>query len=304
MDKIEDLFIPCKDKNLHLQKVSFVSISFWQDAWIRFKKNKLAFTGLIFLFILILMAILGPFISNHTYFETHLHLKNEKPSKEFWFGTDELGRDIFTRIWWGARISLFVGISAAFIDMVIGVFYGAFSGLSGGKTDEMMMRFADILHSLPYLLVVILLMVVMGPGIPTIILAMTITGWINMARIVRAQILQLKELDFVLAAKSLGAGFSRILIQHLIPNTLGSVITTMTLTIPAAIFTEAFLSFLGLGVQAPIASWGTMASDGLSALRYYPWRLFFPAAFISLTMLSFNLVGDGLRDALDPRLRS
>lgn len=283
---------------------SVQSISYWQDAWIRLKKNRLAVAGLFFLIFLVFMALIGPLLTPYTYYETRLHLKNQSPSASFWFGSDELGRDLFTRIWWGARISLFVGISAALIDMLIGVFYGAFAGLIGGKTDECMMRFADILYSLPYLLVVILLMVVMGPGIFTIIIAMTITGWINMARIVRAQILQLKELDFTLAAKSLGASQLRILTKHLIPNTIGSIITTMTLTIPAAIFTEAFLSFLGLGVQAPIASWGTMASDGLSALRYYPWRLFFPATFISLTMLSFNLVGDGLRDALDPRLRS
>ena len=305
MDDITSLFLPCdKEKDAIRVVYNIQSISYWQDAWMRLKKNKLAIAGLVFLFFLLLMAIFGPMLTGYTYYETHLHLKNHRPSSAFWFGTDELGRDLFTRIWWGARISLFVGISAAIIDMLIGVFYGAFSGLIGGKIDEIMMRSADILYSLPYLLVVILLMVVMGPGIITIIIAMTITGWINMSRIVRAQILQLKELDFILAAKSLGASQCRILIKHLIPNTIGSIITTMTLTIPAAIFTEAFLSFLGLGVQAPIASWGTMASDCLSALRYYPWRLFFPATFISLTMLSFNLIGDGLRDALDPRLRS
>ena len=304
MDEIDVLFTPLSSfhKGRSVQLVE--SVSYWQDAWIRLKKNKLAIGGMAFLIFLIAMAIIGPFLTPYTYYETHLHLKNHRPCLEFLFGTDELGRDLFTRIWWGARISLFVGISAAVIDMIFGVFYGAFAGLYGGKIDELMMRFADILYSLPYLLVVILLMVVMGSGLSTIIVAMTITGWINMARIVRAQILQLKELDFILAARSLGASPLRILIKHLIPNTVGSIITAMTLTIPAAIFTEAFLSFLGLGIQAPFASWGTMASDGLSALRYYPWRLFFPATFISLTMLSFNLLGDGLRDALDPRLRS
>jgi oligopeptide transport system permease protein len=166
-----------------------------------------------------------------------------------------------------------------------------------------MMRIADVLYGLPYLLVVIMLMVVMGSGLIPIIIAMTITGWINMARIVRGQVLQLKEQEFVMAAEVLGASFSRILLKHLLPNAMGPIIVTMTLTVPTAIFTEAFLSFLGLGVQAPVASWGTMASEGLPALRYYPWRLFFPAAFISITMLAFNLVGDGLRDALDPRQR-
>jgi len=165
------------------------------------------------------------------------------------------------------------------------------------------MRFADILYSIPYLLVVILLLVIIGPGLASILLALTFTGWIPMARIVRGQIMQLKEFDYVLAAESLGASRTRILARHLLPNAMGSIITTMTFTIPAAIFAEAFLSFLGLGIQAPVASWGTMASDGLSALKYYPWRLFFPAFFISLTMFCCNLLGDSLRDAFDPRLR-
>ena len=280
------------------------SLSYWSDAWQRFYANRLAMTGFVILIILLCMALIGPLLTSYTYYETHLHLKNQAPSKEFWFGTDELGRDLFTRVWWGARISLFVGITASLVDLVIGVLYGALAGSIGGKVEELMMRLADILYSIPYLLVVILLMVVIGSGITTIILALTITGWISMARIVRGQILQIKRLDYVKAASALGASKLRILLQHLIPNTMGSIIVTVTLTIPTAIFAEAFLSFLGLGVQAPIASWGTMASDGLSALRYYPWRLFFPAAFISITMLSFNLVGDGLCDAFDPRLKT
>lgn len=281
----------------------FPTTSYWQDAWNRLKANKLAMTGLIFLILLVFAAAVGPFISNYTYYETHLQLKNLPPSSTFWFGTDELGRDLFTRIWWGARISLFVGISASLIDLVIGVCYGSIAGLFGGKVDEAMMRIADILYSIPSLLVVILLIVVIGSGLGTIILALTLTGWIGMARIVRGQMLQLKQLDFIKAANALGASRLRILLRHLIPNAMGPIVVTLTLTIPIAIFTEAFLSFLGLGVQAPIASWGTMANDGLSALRYYPWRIFFPAGFISITMLSFNLLGDGLRDAFDPRLR-
>lgn len=280
------------------------SSSYWKDAWQRLKRNRQAMIGLYILLTLLAFAIVGPFLTPYTYYETHLELKNQSPSWKFWFGTDELGRDLFTRLWWGARISLFVGVAASLIDLVIGVFYGAVAGFIGKKTEELMMRIADILYAIPYLLVVILLMVVIGSGITTIIIALTMTGWIGMARIVRGQILQIKELDFVKAAHAIGASRRRILMNHLIPNAMGPIIVTVTLTIPTAIFTEAFLSFLGLGVQAPIASWGTMASDGLSALRYYPWRLFFPAAFISITMLSFNLLGDGLHDAFDPRLRS
>ncbi len=278
--------------------------SYWEEGWIRFCSNGLSMIGAFALILLFVMAIIGPMITPYTYYETHLQLKNSPPSSEFWFGTDELGRDLFTRVWWGARISLFVGIVASFMDLVFGVLYGSIAGLFGGKLEEFMMRLADILYSIPYLLVVILLMVIIGSGISTIILALTITGWIGMARIVRSQILQLKQIDFVKAAIAQGASKSRILFKHLIPNCMGPIIVTLTLTIPTAIFAEAFLSFLGLGVQAPIASWGTMANDGLSALRYYPWRLFFPASFISITMLSFNLVGDGLRDAFDPRLRT
>jgi oligopeptide transport system permease protein len=302
----EDLFSPlsqAEKKMLEEESVYALTLSYWQDAWRRLKQNRLAIFGIISLLLLLVMAILGPCISHHTYYEMQLSLKNEPPNSTFWFGTDELGRDLFTRCWWGARISLFVGITASLVDMVIGVLYGAVAGLLGGKIEEGMMRIADILYAIPYLLVVILLMVMIGPGIATIIIALTMTGWINMARIVRSQILQMKQQDFVTSAFALGASHSRILLKHLIPNAMGSIIVTLTLTIPSAIFAEAFLSFLGLGVQAPIASWGTMANDGLPAMRYYPWRLFFPAAFISLTMLSFNLLGDGLRDAFDPRLR-
>lgn len=277
--------------------------NYWISSWKRLKTQKrvmIAFWGLLFLFI---MAAVGPLLTPYTYFGTHLPLKNSPPSLEFWFGSDELGRDIFTRIWWGARISLFVGITAAVIDLIVGVIYGSIAGLWGGKIDELMMRVTDILYSIPYLLIVILLTVMMGSGLLTIILALTMTGWIPMARIVRGQMLQLKQLDYAHAAVALGASKWRLLFRHLLPNAMGPIITTMTFTVPTAIFAEAFLSFLGLGVQAPIASWGTMASDGLSALRYFPWRLAFPATFISLTMLCFNMVGDGIRDAFDPRLK-
>jgi oligopeptide transport system permease protein len=277
--------------------------SYWDEAWVKLKSNRPALCGLVILCALIIMAIIGPMISSYTHYETHLKLKNSPPSAEFWFGTDALGRDIFTRTWIGARVSLFVGISASLIDLVIGVLYGAIAGFYRGKIEEVMMRIADILYALPYVLVVILLMIVIGSGLGSIILALTITGWIGMARIVRGQILQLNSMDFIKAAHAMGASAPRILFRHLIPNAMGPIIVTVTFTVPTAIFTEAFLSFLGLGIQAPLASWGTMAHDGLTALRYYPWVLFFPAGCISLTMLSFNLLGNGLNDVLDPRLR-
>lgn len=278
-------------------------LSFWTDVWRRFVKHRGAVLGLGILSVMLVMAIIGPWINPHSYDGMQLALKNRPPSAEFWFGTDDLGRDLFTRIWYGARISLFVGFAAAFIDLVMGVIWGGTAGCLGGRADDWMMRFADLLYGLPYLLVVILLMVVMGPGLFTILIAMTLTGWIPMARIVRGQVLQLMTQDYVLASRAMGASFPHILWKHLIPNAMGPILVTVTLTIPTAIFVEAFLSFLGLGVQAPIASWGSMANDGLQALKYYPWRLFLPAFFISVTMLAFNLVGDGLRDALDPRMR-
>lgn len=278
-------------------------LSYWKTVWIRFKHNPVAFLGLVILIFLIFFALFVPLLSAHTYFETNLVLKNQPPSREFWFGTDELGRDIFIRTAWGARISLFVGITAALIDLGFGVLWGGIAASLGGRVDQLMMRLADIFCTIPYMLVVIMLMVVMGCGLIPILIALTFTGWIGMARIVRGQILQLKEQEFVLAAKALGAKRRHILFKHLIPNAMGPIIVTLTLTIPTAIFAEAFLSFLGLGIQAPMASWGTMANDALPAMRFYPWRLFFPALFISVTMLAFNLLGDGLRDALDPKMR-
>ncbi|MDM5226583.1 ABC transporter permease [Cytobacillus sp. NJ13] len=285
------------------EKISKPSLSFWKDVFIRFRKNKLAVFGLVLLGLLIFMAIFGPYMTPYDYASNDLSNKNQPPSSEHWFGTDDLGRDVFARTWEGARISIFIGVAAAVIDLIIGVLWGGIAGYKGGRTDEGMMRFADILYGVPYLLLVILLMVVLGQGLSTMIIAMSITGWINMSRIVRGQVLSLKSQEYVLAAKTLGANTSRIMGKHLIPNSMGPILVTMTLTIPSAIFTEAFLSFIGLGLTPPIASWGTMANDGLPAMRYYPWRLFFPATFICLTIFAFNVVGDGLRDALDPRMR-
>lgn len=254
--------------------------------------------GCILLTMITLLAIIGPMLSGYTYFDIDLARQNEPPSELHWFGTDDLGRDMFTRAWYGARISLFVGVVAAIIDLFIGVFWGSVAAFAHPRVDDFMMRIADIIYALPYLLIVILLLVVLGPGLLSIILAMTAIGWITMARIVRGQILQIKQQEYIAAARALGASFWRILFRHLLPNALGPILVTLTLTIPTAIFTEAFLSFLGLGVQAPIASWGTMANEGLTAMLFYPWRLFVPATLISITMFAFYLVGEGLRDRI------
>lgn len=303
MQLTKEHFQPIAVNLREAEEIKRPSLSFWADAWRRLRANKVAMASLIFLVLLVLGAIFVPIFSEHDYRTTFLENKNKAPSAEHWFGTDDLGRDVFVRTWHGARISLEVGFAAALIDLVIGVIWGGIAGYFGGRVDEYMMRIADILFAIPYLLVVILLLVVLEPGVFTIILALTITGWINMARIVRGQVIQLKNQEFVLAALSLGADDKRIIFKHLIPNALGPILVTLSLSVPQAIFSESFLSFLGLGVSAPVASWGTMASEGLGAMRYYPWRLLFPALFISVTMLAFNMLGDGIRDAVDPKLR-
>lgn len=284
------------------EKLADKSISFWKEVFIRFSHNKMAIFGLIALIIIVLMATFVPMFSQYHYSD-QLGVYNAPPSSKFWFGTDDLGRDVFVRVWAGARISLLIGIAAAVIDLIIGVLWGSISGLAGGRVDNIMMRIADVLTAVPYLLVVIVLLVVLEQGIIPMIIALSITGWINMARIVRGEVLSIKNQEYVLAARTLGAQTGHLILKHLVPNALGAILVTMTLTVPHAIFTESFLSYLGLGVPAPRASWGTMASEGNGAITNAPWRLIFPALFISLTIFAFNAVGDGLRDALDPKLR-
>ncbi|MFD2672331.1 ABC transporter permease [Marinicrinis sediminis] len=291
------------ENNVPEEAIKRESVSALRDAYERVKSNKAAMFSFWILVFLIVMAVIGPIISPHDYRTNNLDMTNQPPSWEHWFGTDELGRDMFARTWMGASISLRVGIFAALIDLIIGVIYGGIMGYYGGRLDEFMNRFAEVLYAIPYLLVVILLLVVMEPSLYTVVLALSITGWINMSWIVRGQIMQLKNQEYVLASRSLGASTSRVLFRHLIPNAMGPIIVTLTLTVPSAIFAEAFLSFLGLGVQSPAASWGTMINDAIKGWTLFPWRLFFPAFFISLTMLAFNILGDGLRDAFDPKLK-
>ena len=298
----KDLFLPLEREILQVQKKE-ETLGYWQDAWIRLKKNKMALLGLIIIVCLIVVAIFGPIFSSHTYDEQNLMMTNSSPSREHWFGTDNLGRDIFIRVLYGARISLAIGIVASLLNLFIGVIYGGIAGFFGGKIDRIMMNIVDILYSVPTLLYVILLMVILKPGLINIFIALGIGYWLQMARIVRGQILSMKEQEFILAARTIGVSKKRILFRHLLPNAMGAIIVTMTLAIPDAIFTEAFLSFIGLGVSAPMASWGVLASEGVNNLRAYPFQLFFPAVAISVTMLAFNFLGDGLRDVLDPKMR-
>lgn len=224
-------------------------------------------------------------------------------NRSYMFGTDYLGRDLFARVMYGARISLLVALVATLVQFFIGVFYGGISGYFGGRVDNIMMRIVDIISTVPLTLYVVLLMVILSPGLMTIMIALGSVYWVDMARLVRGQVLTIKNQEYVMAARTLGASTGRILVRHLIPNAMGAIIVTLTMNIPSAIFTESFLSFIGLGVSAPAASWGTLANDALGGLRTYPYQLFFPAFFICLTVLAFNFLGDGLRDALDPKLR-
>lgn len=291
------------------EAISTPSISFVKDAMRRLFSNKIAMFFTIILVIITLGAIIFPMISpvsgsDQNTAETYkgLFYTDSKGILHI-FGTDILGRDLWVRVWEGARISLFIAIAAVAINFVIGIIYGGISGFFGGWIDNVMMRFVEIIIGIPYLMIVILLMMVMKGGVATIILAYCAVGWTGMARLVRGQVVQLKEQEFVMAAKVMGASPFRIIVKHLLPNTLSVVIVNITLAIPSVIFTEAFLSLIGLGVPIPQASWGTLASDGVAVLAQYPLMIIIPAIFISITMLAFNLLGDALRDSFDPKLR-
>ena len=267
------------------------------------KSHKSIVVGSSILFVFMLMAIFGPLLSPYVYDETNLPAKNMAPCMQHIFGTDELGRDMWTRICIGLRISLEIGLAAACVDMLLGVSWGMMAALKGGAVDHIMMRIAEMIFCLPYLLFAILITVIIGPGFAPIIAAMVIIGWIQMARITRSLVIGIKQTEYYRAARSLGVGTGGMILRHILPNISGPVTCIVMLSIPQAIFAEAFLSFLGIGMQPPLASLGSLVSDALGAMRFYPWRLFIPSVTITLTIFAFNLLGDGLRDMLDPQAR-
>lgn len=303
----QEMFQPAVRDQDRADAIRRPSIKYWADVRRRLKQNKLAMLGLVIIVILTLMAIFAPMFSGYEYFEQDYGSMNQAPGGKYIFGTDTLGRDLFTRVWVGTRYSLIIGLLAALFDFLIGVTYGGIAGMANRKVDAVMMRIAEIVYAIPYMLVVILMSVTFsnqqGVSLLTMVLAMTITGWVPMAILVRGQVLQLKENDYVMASRSLGARNGFILLKHILPNTLGPILVNVTLTIPRAIFSEATLSFMSLGLQPPTPSLGVLANEGLSVMNLGLYQLLFPAVLISLIMFAFNVLGDGMRDALDPRLR-
>lgn len=293
--------VGCESANA--EEILRPNMTYWQDAWRRLKQNKIAMVSLVVLVLIAVMTLVGPYFVPFKHYAMDSSVVNQAPNGVHWFGTDNIGRDIFARLWVGGRVSIFIGLVGALIDTVVGVTYGGVAGYFGGIVDDIMMRIVEILVSIPYLITVILISLILGKGIPALIIAMTITGWCGMARLIRGQVMQIKEQEYVLAAHALGSSPSRIIARHLLPNTIGIMIVDITLDVPSFIFGEAFLSYIGLGIQSPGTSLGALASAAQQNLFFYPYQLFFPSILISLIMLSFNLLGDGLRDALDPRLR-
>lgn len=331
----KELFQPAHIQEAEHEKILRPSLTFMQDSWIRIRKNKAALVSIIVLVLVIIMAFVGPLISGYTYSEqttSNASLppkvqgfdnmpfwngkqniggeevdvykqKNVPEGTYYWFGTDTLGRDQFTRVWKGTQISLFIGLVAAFFDLLVGVTYGMISGYTGGRVDNFMQRILEVASAIPNLVVVILMLLVLDPGIMSIIIAIAMTSWITMARVVRGQVLKLKDQEFVLASKTLGGSTPSILFKHLLPNVSGVIIINVMFSIPSAIFFEAFLGFIGLGIPAPMASLGTLISEGYKTLQVLPYMVLYPTLVLCIIMIAFNLIADGLRDAFDPKMR-
>ena len=299
----DSMFEPLDSSEKNNEFIAVESKTYLQDAWRRFKKNKLALFGLIFLILITLAAIIIPMVSPFTYDGQDLANRNALPNMVHLMGTDKLGRDIMVRVMYGARISLTIGFVAAFLNLIIGVIYGGISGFVGGKVDMIMMRIVDCIYAIPSMLYVILIMMIFGSNMFSVLLGISISSWVGMARQVRSQIQTLKQQEFSMAAFVIGASKKRILFKHLIINCMGPIIVSATLMVPNAIFTESFLSFIGIGISAPQASWGTLASEARGLVQNYPVQIIWPVAAICLTMLSLNFIGDGFGEALDPKKR-
>jgi len=287
---------------VHEAETPEAGASLWHDAFIRLRKNRLAMFGAATLTLVVIVSVIGPFLSPYTYDEQDTALGASAPSGAHWLGTDPLGRDLATRVLYGGRVSLLVGVAATSVALLIGVLYGAIAGYAGGRTDAIMMRIVDVLYALPFTIFVIILMVFFGRQFILLFLAIGAVEWLTMARIVRSQMLSLREKEFVEAGVVLGLSQPRILLRHLLPNALGPIIVYTTLTVPNVMLLEAFLSFLGLGVQPPMSSWGLLIKEGVETMEEFPWLLIYPSIALSLTLFSLNFLGDGLRDALDPRV--
>ena len=275
--------------------------SLWRDAFDRLISNKLSLFGSIYILLIIFLALITPLIAPYDYAYQNLDLGPSAPSAMHWLGTDTLGRDLLTRMMYGSRVSLMVGFLATAVALTIGVLWGTIAGFSGGKVDTIMMRIVDVLYGIPFIIFVILLMVIFGRNLILLFMAIGAVEWLTMARIVRSQVMTLSKQEFILAAEAMGVSRVGIIRKHLIPNAIGPVIVYATLTVPQIMLLEAFLSFLGLGVQAPLSSWGLLIRDGAVSMEEYWWLLIFPSLAFSLTLFSLNFIGDGLRDALDPR---
>ena len=275
--------------------------SLFKDALLRLTTNKLSLFSLIYIFLIVFVALITPFVAPYDYAYQDLALGASPPSSEHLLGTDTLGRDLLTRMMYGSRISLMVGFLATSVALIIGVIWGTIAGFSGGKTDAIMMRIVDTLYGIPFIILIILLMVIFGRNLVLLFLAIGAVEWLTMARIVRSQVLNLSRQEFILSAEAMGVGKLSIIFRHLIPNAMGPVIVYATLTVPQIMLLESFLSFLGLGVQPPLSSWGLLIRDGAVSMEEYWWLLIFPSLAFSLTLFSLNFIGDGLRDAIDPR---
>ena len=295
------VIIGCKDTDK--EAIARPTITYGQDAWRRLKKNPIAMISLGVLVLMALVALLGPLLCGQGFAAVEATLKNLPPSAQHWFGTDMLGRDLFARVCVGARISLLIALVCTLVQVVVGCAYGGIMAYFGGWVDNIMMRVIEVLMSLPYLLVVIIVMLVLGNSVPSLLAALCVTSWCNTARAMRGVILQLKSSEYVMAAQALGAPARRVIMKHLLPNTIGILILNIATSIPNYIFQESTLGFLGIGLQPPDTSLGVLISLGQAAMEFYPLQLIFPAGALVLIVLAFNLLGDGLRDALDPKLR-